>query len=240
MITPSFPGYENTSTQAASANVIYTQCCCCCGFTQDDVYQDIISSTGNIGQFPEEETLSIHNWIADNCSLCSLQIQIAHKGYLDTSVTPWDTVSPVNPESVSFAWAHKEALFGKHVKIWVVSLSMLSLPPSPTGKQNLSQELTYRWGSSSAAVVHDPDCDMSGTDNDQYIVGSDANGEYLQDYFGPGIHGYLQGVVSVSGPGRCEYCAPSLTELGRIFLIVVILGSAVFIMLRRRKTAVPA
>ncbi len=117
---------------------------------------------------------------------------------------------------------------------------MLSLPPSPTGKQNLSQELTYRWGSSSAAVVHDPDCDMSGTDNDQYIVGSDANGEYLQDYFGPGIHGYLQGVVSVSGPGRCEYCAPSLTELGRIFLIVVILGSAVFIMLRRRKTAVPA
>ena len=234
------PGYENTSTQAASANVIYTQCCCCCGFTQEDVYRDIISSTGNVGQFPEEETLSIHNWIEDNCSLCSLQINIAHKGYVDTTVTPWDTVPPVNPANVSFAWVHQEISLLKHVKIWVVCANLLSLPLPPTGKQSLSQELTYRLGSGSAALIHDSDCDVNGSSDDYYIVGSDANGEYLQDYFSPGIHGYLYGVISVSGPGRCEYCAPSLTELGRILLIVIILGSAVFIMLRRRKKVVPA
>ena len=110
----------------------------------------------------------------------------------------------------------------------------------PTGKQSLSQELTYRWGFGGAAVVHDSDCDIGGSDDDHYVIGSDANGEYLQDYSGPGIHGYLYGVISVSGPRTCEYCAPSLTDLGRTILIVMILGSSVFILLRRRKAAVPA
>lgn len=233
-------GYENTSTQAASANVIYTQCCFCCDFTPNEIYQNIKDSTGNVGQFPEEESLSMLNWIAANCTTCALQITMAHKGYVDTSVTPWDTVPPVNPDSVSFAWAQQGISRMKHVKIWVVSESLLSLPPPPTGKQNLSQELTYRFGYPTAAVVHDPDCDIEGRNDNFYPIGSDVNGEYLQDYFGPGAHGYLYGVISISGPLTCEYHAPSLTELGRAVLIILIFGSAVFIILRRRKAAVSA
>jgi hypothetical protein len=196
------------------------------------LYQDIVNSTGNVGQYPEQESLSMLNWLSNHCSTCSLQIGIAHKGYPGHD--------PVNPQKVSFSWAYQQTTFWNDVKIWVVSASQLPLPLSPTSKRDLNQELTYRGGGGNHAFVYDPDCDIDGMDRNLYLIGSDANGEYLQDYFGPGIHGYLHGVISVSGPTRCKFKGPSLTELGRAILIVLIFSSAVFILLRRRKAAVPA
>lgn len=227
------PGYEKTSTQAASVNVIYSQCCFCCDLNPDSVYQDMVNGTGNVGQYPEVESLSIVNWVANHCSACTLQIAIGHKGYPGRE--------PVNPQNVSFSWAYQQTILLKDVKIWVVSLTHLPLPPAPTAKQDLSQELTYRGGGSDLAFVYDPDCDMNGMDADPYLIGSDTNGEYLQDYFGVGDHGYLHGVISISGPFCCAHdCVPSLTELGIIILIILIIGTAAFTMLRRRKAAIHA
>jgi hypothetical protein len=225
------PGYENTSTQAASVNVIYSQCCFCCGLNPDLLYQDMVDSTGNVGQYPEEESLSIINWVANHCSACTLQIAIAHKGYPGHD--------PVNPQNVSFIWAYQQTVFTKDVKIWVVSQAQLPLPPAPTSKQDLSQELTYRGGGSSVAFVYDPDCDINGMNANRYQIGSDANGEYLQDYFGVGNHGYLHGVISISGPICCSHACPSLSQLGIIILIILIIGTTVLIILRRREVAVP-
>lgn len=225
-------GYENTSTQAASVNVIYSNCCYCCNLIPYlPIYQEIVSSTGNVGQYPEQESLSIVNWLDNHCSVCSLEIVIAHKGYPGHD--------PVNPQNVSFGWAYQQTMVLKDVKIWVVSLSQLPLPPPPTRKQDLSQELTYRGGGYNQTVVFDPDCDIGGMDWNIYQIGSDANGEYLQDYFGPGIHGYLHGVTSVSGPHCCTFNCPSLSEIGMIILVIFIIGSGIYIMGRRRAT-VPA
>ncbi len=226
-------GYENTSTQAASVNVIYSQCCFCCDLEPHSLYQDMVDFTGNAGQYPEEESSSIINWVENHCSACSLQIAIAHKGYPGHD--------PVDSQNVSFNWAYQQTGFLKDVKIWVVSRTQLPLPPAPTGKQALSQELTYRGGGSNAAFVYDPDCDINGKDINLYQIGSDTSGEYLQDYFDLGDHGYLHGVISISGPICCSHnCAPSLTGLGLIILIILIIGTTVIIMLRRRKAAVPA
>lgn len=87
-------GYENTSTQAASVNVIFSQCCFCCELDIVLIYQQMVDATGNVGQYPEQESLSIVNWLANHCTACSLQMAIAHKGYLGHD--------PVNTQNVSF------------------------------------------------------------------------------------------------------------------------------------------
>ena len=219
-------GYENTSTQAASVNVIYSQCCFCCNLNPNIVYQELVDFTGNVGQYPEQESLSISYWLANHCPACNLQIFMAHKGYPGHD--------PLNPQNVSFGWAYMQTMHWNDVKIWVVGLSQLPFPPPPTRKQDLSQELTYR-GGGYQAFVFDPDCDIGGAAWNLYQIGSDTNGEYLQDYFGTGIHGYLHGVTSFSGPIPCKFRGPSLNETGMIILVICIMGSSVFIMLRRKK-----
>jgi hypothetical protein len=227
-------GYQNTSAQAVTANVIYAQCCYCCGFADPytEIYQDIVGSTGNVGQFPEEETEAMLDWIDANCPRCTLYVDMAHDGYAGQD--------PVDPQNVSFAWADQGEPFLDQVKIWVVAQAHLPVPPAPTGKQDLSQELTYMGRYSNQAYVHDPDCDVDGRNDNFYVVGSDANGEYLQDYFGPGIHGYLHGVIRISGPPECSHSGPSLTEVARIVLVVLMIGSAVFMLIRRRRAMVAA
>jgi hypothetical protein len=185
------PGYENTCSQAASANVIYALCNFWCFPSPEEIYQDLINFTGNIGQYPEEEKQSMLDWVADNCPLCSLTIRIAHKGYADQN--------PVDPQNVTFQWADWGIPYAAHVKIWVVSSVQLPFPPAPTGRQDMSQELTYLGTTGNQALVHDSDCDRNGRGNNFYEIGSDEMGEYLKDYFGPGENGYLHGVIFVSG-----------------------------------------
>jgi hypothetical protein len=81
--------------------------------------------------------------------------------------------------------------------------------------------------------MYDPDCDIGGRNDSFYVVGSDGNGEYLQDDFGAGAHGYLHGVILTSGPPECSHSGPSLTDLGRIILAILIVSSAAFIILKR-------
>ncbi|MGB8657043.1 MAG: hypothetical protein WCE90_04570 [Candidatus Zixiibacteriota bacterium] len=184
-------GYENTSTQAASANVIYTLCSFWCFASVQEIYHDMVGYTGNVGQFPEEQRQTLLGWTADNCPLCSLAVRIAHKGYADQD--------PVNPEEVTFEWADRGIPYTEHVTIWVVSKVELPFPPAPTGRQDLSQQLTYLGTLGRQVLVHDSDCDKNCQCNNLYRIGSDENGEYLEDYFGPGQDGYLQGVVFISG-----------------------------------------
>lgn len=82
--------------------------------------------------------------------------------------------------------------------IWVVSSLELPFPPSPTGRADLSQELTYLGTTGDQAIVHDPDCDINRKGNNFYQIERDSTGEYLRDYFGSGNHGYLHGVIVVS------------------------------------------
>ena len=186
-------GWEDTCTQAASANVMSAECGPCCPFTAQEIYEGIVAMTGNCGQWPEEERASMLAWLAENCPLCELDIKIAHNGY--------EGQPAVNPENVSFDWADAEIAAGEHIKIWVVTPAKLSLPPRPTGKQVGSHELTYKGREGGRAHIHDSDCDIGGTDCDFYDVGADADGDYLEDYWDEGVHGYLHGVISVSATG---------------------------------------
>ena len=223
-------GHKVTCTQAASANVIYAECCLCCDFTPDQIYQGIVANTGDVAQWPEEEKQSMLDWVESNCPDCTLEISIAHRGYTGQD--------PVDSQNVHFSWADQEIARGEHIKIWVRTLTKFP-PPPPSGKWAGSHELTYKGRTGNQAHIHDSDCDIDGTDDDFYAIGSDANGEYLENYFGAGDHGYLHGVISVSGQRWCSNPIPSLTHLGMIILVALVIGSTVFIMLRRRKTAVP-
>jgi len=218
------PGYENTCTQAASANVIFAECCSC-GVAANQIYQDLVNMTGNVGQFPEEERASMLAWVAANCPppQCVLEITIAHKGYAGQPA--------VNEGNVTFDWADQEIARGEHIKLWVIEASKLPFPPAPTGKAGGSHELTYKGRAGSQAHIHDSDCDIDGTDDDYYEIGSDANGDYLQDYWGPGNHGRLHGVISVSGTCRI----PTLTEWGMIIFCVLLFGWMTWVVVRRRR-----
>jgi len=219
-------GYELTCTQAASANVIAAECWTCCLFNATQIYQSIVAQTGNVGQYPEQQKASMLTWISANCPQCNLKISIAHKGY--------EGQDPVNPENVTFGWADQEIARREHVKIWVVSRAKLPLPPRPASKEAGSHELTYLGSANGYAKIHDSDCDIGGTDDDYYRIVSEGNVQYLKDYFAPDAHGYLYGVTSVSGPARCE-SAPTLTQWGLMILVILVAGSSIFIILKRRR-----
>ena len=184
-------GYDNTSTQAASANVIYYLCRFWCFPGRDDIYHGLVDLVGNVGQFPEEQKQSMLDWVSNNCPQCSLSIKIAHKGYANQN--------PVDPQDVTFKQAHWGMPFTEHVIIWVVSERALPFPSAPTGKGDLSQALTYLGTTGGQIIVHDPDCNLNSRGNNFYQIASDRTGEYLKDYFGPGNNGYLHGVIVVTG-----------------------------------------
>lgn len=222
-------GYENTCTQAVSACVIYARCCFCCLFSGEEIYQDLVNSTGNVGQFPEQQVQSMQEWIFANCSACTvgMQIQIAHKGYAGQE--------PVDSQNVDFEWARAQLLHHvQNVTIWVVGESQLPLPAAPTNRDNLSQQLIFRGLFGNQAIVSDPDCDIQGSNEILYLVGSDEQGEFMQDYFGTGVHGYLHGVSIVSSKYCCSHGCPLLTDLGKVALVIMILAGTIWVMLRRR------
>ena len=183
-------GYDRTSTQAASANAIYSLCSFWCFPNAQDVYESFVDFTGNTGLFPEDEEENILNWLRGSCPLCSLEIRIAHKGYANRD--------PVSPEFVSFEQAQSAVYYAAQVQLWVVSSIELPDPPAPTGRPDLSQMLTYLAKAGDQAIVHDPDCDLNGKGNNFYEMGIDSIGEYLKDYFGPGNDGYLHGIIFIT------------------------------------------
>jgi hypothetical protein len=185
-------GYESTCTQAASANVLYALCNFWCFSDPEEIYQDLVNSTGNLGQFPEDEVQSMQEWVTANCPVCSLRTRIVHKGYAGQA--------PVDSEYVTFTWPDLGVPLTEHVKIWVVGLFQLPYPAAPTSRQDLSQELTYMGRMGDYIFVHDSDCDMKREGNNFYQIDWDENGEYIRDYFGPGDHGYLHGVTFIWGP----------------------------------------
>jgi hypothetical protein len=219
------PGYENTCSQAASANVIYAECCNCCPMVAQDIYEDLVAATGNVGQYPEEEKASMEDWINTNCPECNTVIKIAHKGY--------EGQDPVNPENVTFAWADAELAAGEHVKLWIIEITKAPFPPRPTEKRQGSHELTYLGQQGGQAHIHDSDCDIDGTDDDFYTIGNDGTYDYIEDYWGPGSHGYLHGVISTSSQEDCQR-VPSLTTLGIIVLVLLLIAGA---WMARRKLA---
>lgn len=113
-------GYDNTSTQAASANVIYDLCSFWCFPGVNDIYQELVDYVGNMGQYPEDQKQSMLDWLGGNCPLCSLSIKIAHKGYANQK--------PVNPQYVTFEKADWGIPFTQHIMIWVVSSLELPFP----------------------------------------------------------------------------------------------------------------
>ena len=180
-------GYDNTSTQAASANMIYSLCSFWCFSSAQEIYQNLVDFVGNMGQFPEDEMQSMLDWVDANCPACSLKVRIAHKGYADQD--------PVDPQNVSFEFAEMAQPYAAQVQLWVVSSIELPYPPAPTGRLNLSQALTFVAKAGDQAIVHDSDCDLNGKGNNFYQMGIDSVGEYLKDYFGPGNDGYLHGII---------------------------------------------
>jgi hypothetical protein len=190
-----------------------------------DIYEDLVAATGNVGQWPEEEKASMEDWINTNCPDCNTVIKIAHKGY--------DGQDPVNPENVTFAWADAELAAGEHVKLWVVDDVSKMDVPRPTSKWVGSHELTYLGRQGDQAHIHDSDCDIDGTDDDYYTTANDGTHDYLVDYFGPGVHGYLRGVISTSSQEDCQR-VPSLTTLGIIVLVLLLIAGA---WMARRKLA---
>lgn len=225
-------GYENTCTQAVSANVIFAQCCFCCYLYPDEIYHGLVAISGNWGQFPEEAIQTMDDWISANCQACTLGVEMAHKGYSGHD--------PVDSQNVNFDWADQVVTYVQNVKIWVVGFTELPLPPAPTNRDDLSMELSFRGKFGNQALVNDPDCDIGGAAENVYLIGSDAAGEYLQDYFGQGIHGYLHGVVVVAGPLCCSHSCPTFSELGKMFLAIMIIAAGLLSILRRKRVGVLA
>ena len=184
-------GYDNTSSQAASANVIYSLCSFWCFSSAQEIYQNLVDFVGNEGQFPEDEKESMIDWVGGNCPFCSLEVRIAHKGY--------GSQNPVDPQNVKFELVETAERYAALVQLWVVSSIEMPYPPAPTARSDLSQVLTYMAKAGDQAIVHDSDCDLNGKGNNFYEMGIDSIGDYLKDYFGPGNNGYLHGVIVVSG-----------------------------------------
>jgi hypothetical protein len=161
------------------------------------IYEDLVTHTGGEAQWPEEQQASMEWWIELFCAECMLEIKIAHRGYRDEHGVDH---APVNEGNVTFLWADAEIALGEHIKIWVVTWDQLDHPSAPSLIQRGSHELTYKGRAGTEARIHDSDCDRDGpgNDTDNYEIGQDALGEYLENYFGTGLHGYLKGVISVS------------------------------------------
>jgi hypothetical protein len=221
------PNYYNTCSQAASANVIYAECCLCTELMPNQIYESIYTQTGNVPLSLDEQKTMILTWANANCTSCSIEVNTTSKGYPGKD--------GVNPKSVTFAYADQQIASGKHVTIWVSTLTKLLDPSPPSGKYAQNHSLTYLGRIGSQAFIHDSDCDIGGRDDNFYIIDHDANGDFLTNYFGSGSHGYLRGILTVEGKTRCSVPIPSMTEFGMIFLITLLIFSTIFIILKRGK-----